>query len=342
MISRQGRRLPGRLLTFLLVLLAAACTANLPAAPAGRPALTLDALQDSLDGRQSYQLTLKLRFTGQSVDSGQNQTVLIDTFEEKAVIREQVVRHFLFLSSGAPGLPGALEFYKVGDLSYALSSAQGSDPICQPQAQETGAPFQAGSGFDLLPQAVWQSLSAAQLAAQGVTINGVPTDHYRIEAAAGADGRGQVDGDLWIAQQGGTLVRFRGALQGPVSIHMLNGDGILGWEYELTAVNQLSELPVPEQCLALNSLSIALPGNAVDVLQSSTLLSFTSPSSPAELLAFFQDRLADDGWTIDQEGGGGGIFSLSASRGEQAILVTIGPQDGGQTLVRVEPVAGPR
>jgi hypothetical protein len=301
-----------------------------PSAPA------LRSLDSGLEGLQSYRLALKLRFTGRSEGSELDQTVLIDTLEEKAVIGSQTVRHFLFLSSGASGLPGALEYYQVGDQGYTLSSAQGSDPTCQPAGSPAADPLLAGSAFELLPQLAVQSLGNAKRVAQAETVNGILSDHYRLEPTPSADGRNEVEGDLWIAQTGRYVVRFIGSMQGPVAINLLNGSGMLGWEYNLTDANNLGQLPVPEQCQALNNLSEMLPANAQNVLQSSTRLTFTSPSSAADLLAFFHAQLPAEDWSIDQEGGGGTHISLSASRGQQSVYITIGPETAGQTQVTIE------
>ena len=340
---------PVWLLALVLSLISLACGwTTLPIAnqPGDQSAPALQSLDSGLDKLQSYRLSLKLRFTGRPEGSAQDQTVLIDTLEEKAIVNQQPVRHFLFLASGAPDLPGAFEYYQIGEQGYTLSSAQGSDPTCQlvnsPAAGEQSAeqPFQAGSGFELLPQMAVHSLSSAQRVAQGETVNGILSDRYRLETITSADGLNQVEGDLWIAQASGVVVRFSGSLQGQVAINILNGSGLLGWEYNLADINALNALPVPDQCLSLNSLAVPLPENAQNVLQSSTQLTFTSPSPLADLITFYQTRLPAEGWSIDQEGGSNTLFSLSASRSNQSIQITVGPETGGQTQVSIEANAG--
>jgi hypothetical protein len=359
------------LAVLVLWLAGLACVWTLPgsaAQPAAGAPPSFDSLDNGLSALHSYRLSLKLRFTGISSSGGssssagsQEQTVLIDAFEEAAPDRistggSSVIRHFLFLASfeggndaALPGLPGALEYYDLGGRIYTLSSSQGSDPLCSETGSASGQQasgaeiLQAGSVFDLLPQIAVQSLEGArrvQQSGQSETVNGIVSDYYRLEPTTSGDGQNQVESELWVAREGNFVVRFTGAMQGPVTINVLNGSGVLGWEYNLADINVPQTIAVPEQCLALSQSALPLPENAQNVHQSSMGLSFSAPSAPQEMLQFYHQRLSEQGWTIGEEGGGGTSFSVGASRGGQAVRITINTGSTGQSLVTIETLGG--
>ena len=335
----MANRTPWRAAFFLAVLglIALACNWSGAAAPAvsGSGPADLQDLQAGLDNFKNYRLSLKLRFSGKN-SAGQDVTLTIDSQEE----RSAEIARFLFLSTGTADLPPALEMYRAGSQGYLLTPALGSNPTCQ----DAGSTLQTGSGLALLPQEALRGMAAAQRTGSGENINGILSDHYRLDPSnqppAGLE---QIEGDLWLAQEGGAVVRFTGSLQGPVAFSSFSGTGILGWEYNLLEVDGPTQVSLPEECILAQSAEIPLPPDAQDVLQSLTQISFTSPADPASVNDYYLQRLPETGWSLDEEAGGGQQFWLAASREGRSILITIQPmaaENGGLSRVVIETGAG--
>lgn len=265
-----------------------------------------------LENLKSYRTTMNIRFTGKD-PQGQEFLTTIETVEEKSA--DQGVGHFLFLSSGQPNLPTALEYYQVQGSSYLLSSAMGSNPTC---LRADNSVLEQGSGLALLPQQAFRNIENAEMVAQGEMINNVATNHYR---AASGDANEQ--SEIWVAQEGGYIVRFTGYVEGQIQLSSASGTGLIGWEYNLTDINQLSQIAIPEQCLVQAGANIPLPDSAENVAQDNISISFTSPESAEAVAEFYRQNLPAQGWEIEQEGGTGQAFSFTASRDGKAITILV-------------------
>ncbi len=286
--------------------------------PASGSLPALDDVTAGLDQLQSYRLDLQVHFTGKN-EQGQDFLASIETHEEKVAAED--TRHFMFLSNGQTALPAALEYYQVGGKGYTLSTAMGSNPTCMEVGAES---FQYGSGLALLPQEVFQNNASSQRVAQGEVVNGIASDHYHIQQSYPAQsGLEKKEGDLWVAQQGGYIVRFSGFLQGQVALSDINGQGVIGWDYNLTDANQVSSIAIPEECQSQSEQHIPIPDSAQSLIQTNTLISFTTPDGLESVVDFYRQGLPEQGWNIDQEGSNGQVFDFSASHQGQTITIMI-------------------
>ncbi len=126
------------------------------------------------------------------------------------------------------------------------------------------------------------------------TLNGLPSDHYHFTADAvrnQAGKNGTADGDVWVAQAGGTLVKYQ------LTVQVKDGDflGTRSWSYELTGANQAAAVALPDGCLPLLSDLPALPG-AAGVVSLPGFLSYTSNSTIDAAVKFFQEQLPAKNW----------------------------------------------
>jgi hypothetical protein len=128
------------------------------------------------------------------------------------------------------------------------------------------------------------------------TVNGVAANHYTFdERALGAAGVAQTTGELWVAADGGYLVKYVAVTHGGADYFGEGIEGTLNWDYALAEANQPLAIELPPDCPAGLLDAPALP-DAAGLLNAPGLLSYTTASSPAEAMAFYQAALPELGW----------------------------------------------
>jgi hypothetical protein len=133
-------------------------------------------------------------------------------------------------------------------------------------------------------------------AAGSETVNDVAADHYTFdERAMGELGLAQSRGEVWVASEGGYVVKYLLATTGNADYFGEEIEGTLTWAYELTGVNQPLTPVLPPDCPAGMVDAPRLP-DALIVLNMPSVLSYKTSSSPAEAAAFYQQQLPAAGW----------------------------------------------
>jgi hypothetical protein len=127
------------------------------------------------------------------------------------------------------------------------------------------------------------------------TVNGVETNHYTFdEQAHGASGVAESTGEMWVAADGGYLVRYRLVTEGSKEYFGEETEGTVTWEYELSDVNQPLTVDVPADCPA-GMVDLTVLPDATDVVRVPGLTSFNTVTSIANAAAFYDDQLSSLG-----------------------------------------------
>ena len=129
-------------------------------------------------------------------------------------------------------------------------------------------------------------------------LNGIDTDHYTFdERAIAQDGLNKSTGEIWVASEGGYIVRYHLTTQGDEDYF---GDGVEGtftWDYELTEVNQPTTLHLPEDCPP-GLVDAPLLQDATSILKVPGFLKYTTASSVKEAAEFYNEQLPSLGWEL--------------------------------------------
>lgn len=187
------------------------------------------------------------------------------------------------------------------------------------------------------------------------TINGVETTHYIFDESSfpdGADGLETAVGHIYIATDGGYLVRM--VLTGNGDITALTGDGnaatgSVHLEMDLTNINESITIDAPADCEDVSGLAdeaaaqataeavgpevdgIERPyptaPDAFDLNSMAGVANYKSQMPPEEVLAFYEYTTPDMGWIVQPEKG----FSTPES------TTTIYEKDGKSMSVTVGP-----
>jgi hypothetical protein len=165
------------------------------------------------------------------------------------------------------------------------------------------------------------------------TVNGAAANHYTFdERAFGQLGLAKSTGELWVASDGGYIVRYKVATKGTAVYFGAGIEGTLTWDYELTGVNQPVAIELPKDCPAGMVDAPMLP-DATDVLRVPGLLSYSTLTSLANAAAFYQKQIPLLGWkplgnpTITDT-----IVLLDYTQGTKTMSVIITAAQGGTTV----------
>lgn len=157
-----------------------------------------------------------------------------------------------------------LTLYALNDEVYASIQTLLSVCVKPKAAQINVAQISEGLSLDTFTRMVAADGTFPGTLAGSETVNGIPSKHYTIDAAAFkeiADARGLKDitvsqGDVWLADQGNYVTRLNVIGSGKLSNLANNSfDGSFSLAMELTGVNNSPDVVLPGNC----ARAIALP-----------------------------------------------------------------------------------
>ena len=172
-------------------------------------------------------------------------------------------------------------------------------------------------------------------AAGSATINGTATKHYTFdERALGQSGQTQSKGELWVASDGGYVVKDMVTTKGNTDYFGEGIEGTLTWDYELTDVNKPVEINLPADCPA-GMVNAPQLSDASNVINMPSILTYETTSSPADAAAFYQKQIPGLGWKLlGKPTVVASMALLSFTQGDQELTITI-TATKGVTKVRI-------
>ena len=127
------------------------------------------------------------------------------------------------------------------------------------------------------------------------TANDVVAFHYTFDERAMAEsGRAETDGEVWVAVDGGQVVKY---VRTTTSDDVYFGEeleGTITWSYDLTGINQQPEIIIPTGC----QVDAPSMPDATNLQILPNWMGFETPSSVSDVTAFYQQQLPARGWTL--------------------------------------------
>jgi hypothetical protein len=134
-------------------------------------------------------------------------------------------------------------------------------------------------------------------AAGSEAINGASSDHYTFdEHALGQAGRATATGEMWVASDGGYIVKYLLTTKGDANYFGEGIEGTLSWDYELTDIGQPVTITLPDDCPP-GMLNVPQLPDASSVTNVPGLLTYQTATSLADIAAFYQAQITSLGWT---------------------------------------------
>jgi hypothetical protein len=222
-------------------------------------------------------------------------------------------------SFGADGARVYLHYIRLEDRYYYQN---GADQPCK------GAMDVEPAGFVGHPAAMLPRVTDPQPAG-GETVNGIETTRYELTAAALGSNpeKGRVSGSLWIANQGGFVVKY--SLQyDPLAATGQGLEASQTIEYQISQVNQIAPIELPSNCIPILADVPAMPV-ATELERRSGLMSYYTASEQTDVAAFYIAELAPLGWQIDEREEGDPEAGLSYSKDGHLLKILLDARDEG-------------
>ena len=281
-----------------------------------------------LSGLTSYRATLQMQFAGTEAGQPSQWTRALSL-----VVSRQPAARLWTLDSTAPSDQdiAALVGGELAGVSY--SRAQTDDP-CVAEALRPNDPLPP----PLQPAELLPPVLGAEAAGAAQTINGVSANHYTFDARAlDLVGTAQASGEVWVAVQGGFVVKLLLTAQGNADYFGQGIQGKMTWDYELNNANQSFAVDPPPGCPP-GLVDLPLPAGAAGVMQDPGLTTYTSTMSASDLAAFYTSTLTTAGW---QAAGAPLVTSsqalLTYASGNQQLTVQVNAAGGiAQVLVSLQ------
>lgn len=205
------------------------------------------------------------------------------------------VRVSLPEQAGLESGPIAMTITQVGDLTYMFMGEMGCISTSASEGDLLDDDFMADM---MRPEDILSDLQSARRVRPNETINGIETRHYVFDESTFAPDDmsfAQVEGHLYIAEEGGYLVRY--VLVGASDEGVGGDDGPreIQMTFNLLDVNQPITITLPEGCDA--GASLPMVEDASEVSSFSGLTTYVSALPLDQVAAFYQEALPAGGWS---------------------------------------------
>jgi hypothetical protein len=238
---------------------------------------------------------------------------------ERRVVTQPAAEDSVVQAVEPGGATSYLHFVRIGAARYFQGAA---DAPCSGVASDQPA-GEVGEPAALLPVPV----GATKIGSD--TVNGVPATHFSLDGAAIGLAAGTATGDFWLADPGGYVVKYALEIQPPSAPTGAGLEAHQGISYELSEIDHVAPITLPAGCSPVLD-SIPVTADAVDVVRRSAFVSFTTPSSPATVAAFYAGALPRLGWKPDAEATGQSPEQgLDFSKGTSLLRIMMEATDGG-------------
>ena len=128
------------------------------------------------------------------------------------------------------------------------------------------------------------------------TVNEIAADHHTFDQRAlGEEGLTESTGEMWVASNGGYIVRYRLSSKAGADYFGEGIEGTLTMEYEISEVNQPLALDLPDDCPP-GFVDTPLMENAQGVEKYPGMTLFSTPSDLKAVTDFYEKILTESGW----------------------------------------------
>lgn len=308
---------------------------TLPTLPSATQTSIITNVQSGLEKVDSYRMTFVMKVVGKDRD-GKDANQEMKLLQEVIKSKESV--HTLMNSSGvsATDSPGYIEIYQISKIGYMLVT----DPSTKKftcLSYSSDKPIYDQNAL-MTPDEMLGGIQKDVLIGRGETVNGVKTDHYKLaQANVGSGLIRKGAGEVWIAQDGGYVVRLVSQSDGEFTLSSKTVTGTTTVTYDLTDVNKIAQITVPAECTAASEgmKDLPIPANATDKSSIGDIQTFSSPDAPKAVADYFRKELPAQGWKITKDSSFDTVVMLSAEKDSRkfSIMITPGKDNKGSSVI---------
>jgi hypothetical protein len=271
----------------------------------GPGSLDLPDMRVGLAEASSYRSSLTITFDGTQA----GQPLKWSGAYTHAASAEPSGRQLMIETSGDGSEPPVL-MLELNGVAYEESGEEGCvADLIDPDNSALG---------ELEPAAQLPSLFGAEEAGTE-TVNGVQGVHYTFDERALTEaGLSKSTGELWLASEGGYVLRYRQTTTADEDYFGEGTQGTMSWDYVLTGINQPVTIELPADC-PLGLVDAPMMPDAANVESLPALLDYETASSVQDVAAFYMQELPELGWTAPSSGEFELPEGISAEEYQQAL-----------------------
>jgi hypothetical protein len=252
----------------------------------------------------TYHLVMQITFTGIDADGNEiSEGVIIDSLNQIDP-PAQLMTMTATGDTDPLGTGGDISMATIDGTMYMDVPEMGCVSLPAAEAGDVSAEL-----FDTFsPSSMFDNADNLRRIRPNQEINGIQTRHYQFdESAFGADDDvTSATGDLYIAVDGGYLVRMVAEIQGGSDFSLSASDdvsdGTAYLEMNITDVNQPIEINLPEACAAqAEGAAYPVMDDATETSTFAGFISYKTSASVAEVVAFYEAEMAAAGYTADAD-----------------------------------------
>lgn len=274
----------------------------------------------------SYRAHLSISFTADSSPTGQVDISVDEFIEEDRPTESFHTRTYLITDRDVP--PIVEDRYELGTTRYMMTYPDMYSTIatgCMVE-QFVKTPGVVNSGFAIY----MREIKKGELISRDELVNGVKTNHYQVIGVDFPSAQNeQVSGEMWVAQDGGYLVKASGQAEADATdlttSKPVHGQG--QWAFTLEDVNAAT-ITAPAECLTQGSTPLPLPPDATNFSSSQNFFSYSTQLSVEDVAKFYREALPPQGWTITERGDADGTLMWEVSRQNIKYMLSIMPSNG--------------
>ncbi len=254
--------------------------------------LNLDSVSSGMEQLASYKSSLHMSFDGTNEDG---QAVVKSLTMEERFIANPPTQQVTWISAEAVGdetpQPTSWSMISIGDVRYMITVDNAGAETCIMLTSDESEPPTSALSVD-----TWGSIREARYLGTD-TVNGVRAKHYVWkEGALSTWGFTEGKAETWVAVDDGYVVKQ--VVKGTGKGLFMAEEGETGttlWEWNVTDANQPFEIVAPAGCESAAS-DIPVMADATDKTTMGDMIVYTSPSSLADVAAFYKAAMPEAGW----------------------------------------------
>lgn len=169
------------------------------------------------------------------------------------------------------------QYKKSGDKNCVADSLIEGQPFDEPASFLRGVVGAETSGSDLT--------------------NGIATNRYTFDQRAlGEQGITESTGELWVASEGGYLVKYLLTTKADENYLGEGIDGTVTWDYQINEINSITSIDLPADCPPALPQNIPMMQDATNVEDFFSVIDYQTASTPKDVIAFYEEEMSLLGW----------------------------------------------
>ena len=294
----------------------------------GSGAFTFPDPKAGLADLSSYKATLTISFDGTRDGNAQKWA----TTQVMIATNNPVTRQWTIEKSGNLADLETVFLAELNGLDYERRGEEG----CHTTLIENG-----NSLRDQLELAGFLNFVVGADEAGSETVNDVVANHYMFDQRAlGQQGLTESAGEIWVASEGGYIVKYVLTSKANADYFGEGIEGTLSLDYELTDVNQIVVPTLPADCPA-GLVDAPLMEDAQEIQVYPGLTLYNTSSEITAVVDFYQTKLPQSGWQLEGDADisdTNAFIKFSRNNDHLGITISVGEKGTEVRLFLVNPV----